>query len=102
MATLLTPNEALTRTATVVQIGADTSVYIGPCRLVGAWIHHTTAALLAVYDSTSTASGLKFSIRGPATGMTAIDVSSPAGITFNVGIHANAAAGAAFVAYIPL
>ena len=103
MATLLTPNDTLTKAAVVVAIGTDTSVYVGRCRLVGAWVHHSATALLSVYDSTSTSTGFKFSIRNASTNMAAVQLSNPAGITFETGIHGNATVtSAAFVAYVPL
>ena len=103
MANLLTPNEALTKGAQVVTIGTDTSVFVGPCRLVGAWIHHTTTAILNVYDSTATSSGYKLSVRNASSNMASLDLFGPAGATFQIGIHAQCTVGAAaFVAYVPL
>ena len=100
----LTPNEALTKSATVTAVGTDTSVYVGPCRLVGAWINHTATSVLSVYDATATGGAIEFSIRCAANGTGMLPICCPAGIKFETGIHGsvNVLGSAAFVAYVPL
>lgn len=100
----LTPNAVLTQGAIMATVGTDTSVYVGPCRLVGAWVNHTSTTVLSLYDATSTAGALELSIRCAANNTGTLPVTCPAGIKFEAGIHGSVSVlgAAAFVAYVPL